>query len=214
MQKRSWIPIAGLALTMTLGVNGALAAQDGTGGPEMATPNPELCDRELISEEAFAAFATPEGAFFSDAIEPIDPVSLADRAPADAETVGEIEATLRSYEACVARDGTIGAYAFLNPEMELIELIYLGVSGASLTASTPVPDAEGMAPVQPMPNMTPQQIVQLDDGRIGVVIAAPQPGTELALLTLVEQDGVWIIEHVAPILQEGESQGDGTSGGP
>jgi hypothetical protein len=214
MQKRYWIPIAGMALSLALGANGALGAQDGTGGPEMATPNPDLCDRGLISEDAFAAFATPTGAFFADAIAPVDPVTLADRPPADAETVTEIEATLRSYEACVARDGAIGAYAFLNPDMALIELIYLGVSGASFAQETPDPQAEGMAPVQLRPNMAPQQVLQLDDGRIGVVIAAPQPGTELALLTMVEQDGAWIIEHAAPILQEGESQDEGGAGGP
>ena len=69
MQKRHWIALAGVALSMALPASGALAAQDGTGGPEMATPNPSLCDRELISEEDFAAFATPTGAFFSDAID-------------------------------------------------------------------------------------------------------------------------------------------------
>jgi hypothetical protein len=217
MQKRHWIPIAGLTMSMALGANGALAAQDGTGGPEMATPNPSLCDRDLISEEAFAAFATPTGAFFSDAIEPVDAASIAGREPADAETVTEIEATLRSYEACVVRDGAIGAYAFLNPEMELVELIYLGVSAASFDTATetPDPDEEGMPPVQPRADMTPQQIVQLEDGRIGVVIVAPQPGTDQALLTMVETDGVWIIEHVAPILQEGETPSEsGGGGGP
>lgn len=217
MLKRHWIPIAGLTLSLALAASGGVAAQDGTGGPDMATPNPSLCDRELISEEAFAAFATPTGAFFSEAITPIEAATLADREPADAETVAEIEATLRAYEACVARDGTVGAYAFLNPEMELIELIYLGVSGASLQAATETPEAdvEGMPPVQPQPNMTPQQIVQLDDGRIGVVIAAPQPGTDLALLTMVEADGAWMIEHVAPVLQEGEAPSEGGgSGGP
>ena len=116
MQKRHWIALAGVVLSMALPASGALAAQDGTGGPEMATPNPSLCDRELVSEEEFAAFATPTGAFFSDAIEPVDAASIADREEADAETVTEIEATLRSYEACVVRDGAIGAYAFLNPE--------------------------------------------------------------------------------------------------
>lgn len=217
MLKRLWIPIAGLTLSLTLAASGGVAAQDGTGGPEMATPNPSLCDRELISEEEFAAFATPTGAFFSESITPIEAAALVDLEPADAETVRDIEATLRSYEACVARDGTIGAYAFLNPEMELIELIYLGVSGASMPVATetPDPDTEGMPPVQPQPNMTPQQIVQLDDGRIGVVIAAPQPGTDLALLTMVDVDGVWMIEHVAPVLQEGETPSEGGgAGGP
>jgi hypothetical protein len=217
MLKRLWIPIAGLTLSLTLASSSGVAAQDGTGGPEMATPNPSLCDRELISEEEFAAFATPTGAFFSESITPIEAATLAGLEPADAETVSEIEGTLRAYEACVARDGTIGAYAFLNPEMELIELIYLGVSGASLQAAAGTPDAgtEGMPPVQPQPNMTPQQIVQMDDGRIGVVIAAPQPGTDLALLTMVDTDGVWMIEHVAPVLQEGETPSEGgSSGGP
>jgi len=216
MQKRHWIPIAGLTLSLTLAASGAVAAQDGTGGPEMSTPNPSLCDRELISEEAFAAFATPTGAFFSESITPVDAATLADREPADAATVSEIEATLRSYEACVARDGTIGAYAFLDPDMELIELIYLGVSGATMPAAeTPDTDVEGMPPVQQQPNMTAQQIVMLDDGRVGVVIAAPQPGTELALLTMVKEDGRWMIEHIVPMLQPGETPvEDGGGGGP
>jgi hypothetical protein len=216
MQKRHWIPIAGLALSMALAANGALAAQDGTGGPEMATPNPSLCDRDLISEEEFAAFATPTGAFFSDAIEPVDAASIAEREPADARTVAEIGAVLRSYEACIVRDGAIGAYAFLNPEMELVELIYLGVSAASFDTATetPVPSEAGAPPVQPLADMTPQQVVLLDDGRIGVVIAAPQPGTDQALLTMVDADGSWIIEHIAPILQAGETPSETGGGGP
>lgn len=211
MRFRRALPIAALVLTLAFAV---AAAQDGTGGPEFGTPNPDACDRDLISAEAFAEFARPTGEFFSGSLTPIGQGSIEALEPADAETAVEIDETMRSYAACVTRYGAIGAYAFLDPGLELIELIYLGVSGATLDEIEG--EDEGTDPfagITPATNLTPQLVVLLDDGRIGAVVPSPQPGTEFSLLTMVKVEDLWFIERITPLLPEGAGD-PGQPGGP
>jgi hypothetical protein len=124
-----------------------------------------------------------------------------------------VTATLAAYGGCVQRDGSAGAYAFFKPGITDVELIYLGVFDATAPETpTSVASPEGFAPAERVTDFTPKLIVQLPEDRVGVVVAAPQPGSELALLTLVNEDGQWLIEHVAPVV-DADSNGGGSSGG-
>ncbi len=210
MRFRRGATIAVTALLLSFSVT--MAAQDGTGGPDMATPNPESCDRELVSAEAFDQFEQAEGGVFSASIESVSLTEVDAREDADAESAQAIDETLRSFGACISRYGEIGAYSFLMPEISLGELIYLGVAGASLDDATPLAEGEAGA-IVPASSLMPERIVALDDGAIGAVLPAPQPGTEFALLTFVDMDGVWMIASVAPIVADGEGEETG-GGGP
>ena len=61
--------IAAMALLLSTGV--VSADDDGTGGPEMATPNPEGCNRELATDEVFEQFEQLEGGVFTGSIESV-----------------------------------------------------------------------------------------------------------------------------------------------
>jgi hypothetical protein len=61
MNLRRTITIAGIGLSVALASTTALAVDDGTGGPEQATPDVAACDREPVSADTIASFisATP-----------------------------------------------------------------------------------------------------------------------------------------------------------
>ncbi|MEZ4624814.1 MAG: hypothetical protein R2843_08505 [Thermomicrobiales bacterium] len=99
---------------------------------------------------------------------------------------------------CLARYGKIGAYSFLQSDLALGEPDLPGVGGATLDDATPVAEVAS-GTTMPAANLTPERVVVLDDGRIGAVLPAPQPGTEFALVTFVKIDELWMIESIAPI---------------
>jgi hypothetical protein len=213
MNLRRTLTIAGLGLTVALGSTQALTVDDGTGGPDQATPNAAACDREPASVETIANFVSATPGVFMGEIESVDSASLSQYAPITGAVADEITATLVSYSGCVQKNGPAGAYAFLAPGLADVELIYLGVFDTSAErAPAVVASPEGFSPTTHVADFTPKLIVQLPDDRVGAVVAAPQPGTDLALLTLINQDGEWFIEHVAPVV-DGGSNGDGSSGG-
>lgn len=188
----------------------AMAVDDGTSGPQQATPDASACDRDVQYPEGSQAESTGTPGVIMGSIESIDSASLSQYPPITDEVATEIAATLRSFGGCIQRDGSPGAFAFLQPGLSDIELIYLGVFSISEETPTMVASPEGFAPANHVADYTPKLVVQLPDGRVGAVIAAPQPGSELAMITLVNVDGTWMIEHVAPV-SDGES--DGSSGG-
>lgn len=203
-------PIAAMALILTMGA--AARADDGTGGPEMATPNPDGCTRDLISAEVFDQFEQPDGGIFSGSIDSVTESEIAAREDADAETIETIHETMRSYGACIARYGPIGAYAFLDPGISVAERIYLGVSGVTLDDATPLAESE-VGTIVPARMLVPERVIVLDEERIGAVLPAPQPGTDFVLLTFIDVDGVWMIESIAPVIADGDADGGG-GGGP
>lgn len=204
-------PIAALALILSAGA--AVGSDDGTGGPDMATPNPEGCTRDLITAEVFEQFEQPDGGIFSGSIDSTSQADIDAREEADAEVTQEIDETLRSIGACIAKYGSIGAYAFLDPGISVAERIYLGVAGVTLEDATPVAESDA-GYVIPARNLVPERVVILDDGRIGAVLPAPQPGSEFTLLTFVQVDDLWMIEAASPIVPEGEADDSGGGGGP
>jgi hypothetical protein len=201
------VPGAALALLLAGGV--ALGSDDGTGGPEMATPNPEGCTRELVTAEVFEQFEQSDGGMFSGSIDSVDLAELDARSDADAETVQAIDETLRSYGSCIARYGPIGAYAFLNPDISLVEMVFLGVSGVTLADATPLAEGEA-GTVIPASKLTPERVVELDEERIGALLPALQPGADFTLVTFVETDDGWMIEAINPVVEGG---GDTSTGG-
>jgi hypothetical protein len=212
MNLRRTLTIAGLGLTVALGSTQALAVDDGTGGPDQATPNAAACDREPASAETIAGFISATPGVFMGQIEPVDSASLSQYAPITGDVAEGVTATLVSYSGCVQKNGPAGAYAFLTHGLTDVELIYLGVFDTTAQESpAAVGSPEGFSPTIHVADFTPKLIVQLPDDRVGVVVAAPQPGTDLALLTMVNQGGQWFIEHVAPVVDG--SNGDGSSGG-
>lgn len=200
------------AMTMLLSAGAVSAADDGTGGPEMATPNPEGCNRELVSEEVFAQFEQPEGGVFSGSIDTVSVADVEALEPADAETTEAIHETLRAYGACISRYGPIGAYSFLMPEIGYVATVYLGVSGVTLDDATPLAEGEA-GTIVPARSLTPERVVMLEDGRVGAVLPSTQPGSEFALLTLVEIEDVWMIEAVAAVVEDASTDAGG-GGGP
>lgn len=212
MNLRRTIVVAGVGLAVALASTSTLAVDDGTGGPEQATPDAAACDREPASAETIASFISATPGVFMGELPTVDSASLSQYVPISGSVADEVTATLASFAGCVQRDGAVGAYAFFKSGITDVELIYLGVFDVS-TSETPtsVASPEGFSPVAHIGDFTPKLIVQLPEDRIGVVIAALQPGTELALLTLVNEDGQWLIEHVAPVVDG--SNGDGSSGG-
>lgn len=211
MKLRRLIAISALGLSIGLGAIPVLAVDDGTSGPQQATPDASACDREVVSAETIDSFSSATPGVFMGRIEAIDSASLSQYPPITDGVANEIASVLRSYTGCIQKNGPAGAYAFLKPGISDVELIYLGVS--NVTEQTPTAEAspEGFAPETRIAVFTPELIVQLPDDRVGAVVAAPQPGSDLALLTLVNEDGQWLIEHVAPVF-DGEG-GDGSSGG-
>lgn len=204
-------PIAAMALVLGFGTVSAF--DDGTGGPEMATPSAESCQRALVTPEVFGEFEQPEGAVIATSIDTIAQADVDAREDADAEVTQEIDDTLQDLGSCLARYGKIGAYSFLQSDLALGELIYLGVGGASLDDATPEAEVAS-GTTMPAANLTPERVVVLDDGRIGAVLPAPQPGTEFALVTFVKIDELWMIESIAPIIAEGSTDDSGGGGGP
>jgi hypothetical protein len=200
------------AMTLLLSAGAVSASDDGTGGPEMATPNPEGCNRELVTAEVFEQFEQPDGGMFSGSIESVVLADIQALEPADAETTQAIDETLRAYGACISRYGPIGAYAFLVPDIGYVEMVYLGVSGVTLADATPLAEGEA-GTIVPASSLTPESVVMLGEGRVGALLPSPQPGSEYALLTFVEIDGVWMIEAVAPVVEDAVTD-TGGGGGP
>jgi hypothetical protein len=211
MNLRRLIAVSAVGLSIGLTAIPALAAvDDGTSGPQQATPDASACDREVQYPAENQADATGTPGVIMGYIEAVDAATLSQYPPVADAVATEIAATLRSFGGCIQRDGSPGAFAFLQPGLSDVELIYLGVFAVAEPAPTMVASPEGFAPADHVADYTPKLVVQLPDDRVGAVIAAPQPGSELALITLVNVDGTWMIEHIAPV-SNGES--DGSSGG-
>lgn len=200
------------AVTLLLSVGAVSARDDGTGGPDMATPNPEGCNRELITAEMFEQFNIPAGGVFSGSMETVSVSEVDALEPADAETTIAIDETMREYGACISRYGPIGAYAFIVPEIDYVVLVYLGISGVTIADATPLAEDEA-GTIVPARSLVPEAVVQLEDGKVGALLPSPQPGSEFALLTFVEIDGVWMIEAVAAVVEDAETD-TGGGGGP
>jgi hypothetical protein len=151
---------------------------------------------------------------FTGELQSVDEATVTASADADAETDAAIRTTLVSYGSCVAKHGVAGAYAFLNPGISAIELIYLGVFDLQ-TAQAPSGEGTpvGMAPVQHVPTLEPTRVILLENGRVGAVVAAPQDGADSALVVFVEQDGNWLIERISPITGANSTPGSGDGGG-
>src|SRR6478609_4609953 len=139
----------------------------------------------MIPSATAIADGTP--GVFSGSLEPVEQAAVAAYAVVDADTDAAIRALLVSYNGCVAKYGAAGAYAFFLPGIQTVELIYLGVFNPQ-PVETPAADGtpDGMAPVQRVPQLSPKTIVVLPDGRVGAVVAAPQAGTDEALVVLVQ----------------------------
>ncbi|CAN5333851.1 hypothetical protein BH09CHL1_BH09CHL1_02780 [soil metagenome] len=210
MNLRRLIAVSAVGLSIGLTAIPALAVDDGTSGPQQATPDASACDREVQYPAGDQAESTGTPGVIMGFIEAIDSASLSQYPPITDGVAAEIAATLRSFGGCIQRDGAAGAFAFLQPGLSDVELIYLGVFTVSETTPTMVASPEGFAPADQVADYTPKLVVQLPDDRVGAVIASPQPGAELAMITLVNVGGTWMIEHVAPV-SDGES--DGSSGG-
>lgn len=212
MKRARWMAIAALGITMMIPATTTFAADttDGTGGPDQATPDATACDRALLDQSLIASIIDGTPGIFTGELQSVDEATVTTSADADAETDAAIRATLVSYGSCVAKYGAAGAYAFLNPGISAIELIYLGVfdlqaAQAPSGEGTPV----GMAPVQHVPTLEPTRVVLLNDGRVGAVVVAPQDGADSALVVLVQNDGVWLVEGISPITGTGGTPDSG-----
>ncbi|MGH2548195.1 MAG: hypothetical protein ACRDHN_02335 [Thermomicrobiales bacterium] len=210
MNLRRLIAVSAVGLSIGLAAIPALAVDDGTSGPQQATPDAAACDREVSYPDTNSGEATGTPGMIMGQIDAIDAATLSQYPPITDGIATEIAATLRSFGGCIQRDGAPGAFAFLQPGLSDIELIYLGVFAVSEPTPTMTASPEGFAPADQVADYAPKLIVQLPDNRVGAVIAAPQPGSDLALVTLVKVDGVWMIEHIAPV---SDGDGDGSSGG-
>ena len=87
----------------------------------------DTCDRTLLDQTAITSIVDGTPGIFTGELPAVDEATVTASADADAETDAAIRATLDSYRGCVAKYGAAGAYAFLNPGISAIELIYLGV---------------------------------------------------------------------------------------
>lgn len=217
MKRTRWLALAafGVAMMIPSATTFAADTSDGTGGPEEGTPDAITCDRALHDQSAIAAIADGTPGIFSGSLESVDEATVAGYAVVNADTDAAVRALLVSYNGCVAKYGAAGAYAFFAPGFQTVELIYLGVFNPQPVAATSAAEGtpEGMAPVQRVPQLTPTSIVALPDGRVGAIVAAPQPGTNDALVVLVQNDGIWLIERIAPIAGANSTPGSGDGGG-
>ena len=216
MKRARWMAIAAFGMTLMIPATTGFAADttDGTGGPDQATPDATACDRELLDQSAIASIVGGTPGMVTGELQAVDEATVTANADADVEIETAVRATLLSYGSCVAKHGAAGAYAFLNPGISAIELIYLGVfdleaAQAPSGEGTPV----GMAPVQYVPTLEPTRVILLENGRVGAVVAAPQDGSDSALVVLVEQDGNWLIERISPIASANSTPGSGDGGG-
>jgi len=204
--------IAAFGLTLMIPATTVFAVDttDGTGGPDQATPDAAACDRELLDQSAIATIIDGTPGMFTGELQAVDAATVSASTDADAVTEAAIRATLVSYGSCVAKHGAAGAYAFLTPGISAIELIYLGVFDLQ-AAQTPSGDGTpvGLAPVQHVPTLEPTRVVLLEDGRVGAVVAAPQVGSDSALVVLVQNEGDWLIERVSPITGTGGTPDNG-----
>lgn len=217
MKRARWLVLAALGVAMMIPSAAAIAAtqSDGTGGPEAGTPDANACDRSLLDQAAIAAIADGTPGIFSGSLEPVDQAAVAGYVAVDADTDAAIRALFVSYNSCVVKYGAAGAYAFLAPGIPTVELIYLGVFNPQPVAETPVAGGtpEGMAPVQRVPQLTPTRIVVMPDGGVAAIVAAPQSGTDAALVMLAKHEDIWLIERISPIAGPDSTPGSGDGGG-
>lgn len=205
MRLRHSLAIVAAGLTIGMSASGALAVDDGTGGPVEATPNAALCDRPAASAETIASFSSATPGVFMGEIATVDSATIGTYPVITGAQADEISQTLQSFGGCVQKEGAPGAYAFLKPGISDGELIFLGV----FEVNTPIEATPG-AGQKRVPDFTPKLVVQLPDNQVGAVVTSPQASDELALLTLVNENGQWLIAHVTPVLDGGS---DGSSGG-
>jgi hypothetical protein len=194
-------------LTIGLSASGVLAVDDGTGGPTEATPNAAMCDRPLASAETIASFSSATPGVIMGQIETIDSAAIGSYPVITGETADAITQTLQSFGGCIQKAGPEGAYAFLKPGITDGELIFLGVFDPGAT-----PEGTPGTGQKRVPDFTPKLIVQLTDDQIGAVVTSPQANDELALLTLVNENGQWLIAKVTPVTDDGS--GGSSGGGP
>lgn len=132
--------------------------------------------------------------------------------PADEEIVAGVEETVRQYYACtnaVDRARLYGLYTpgwFILvsglspndvPEAALIPTIAARVE-TRLAGATPVAeeDLTGLVEIR--------DVVVLDDGRVAATVVADGPeGASESLFVFVEQDGVFLIDFVGDLVEDG-----------
>jgi hypothetical protein len=216
MKRARLMAIAAFGITLMIPSASTFAADtaDGTGGPDQGTPDASTCDRTLLDQTAIASIVDGTPGIFTGELAAVDEATVTASADADAETDAAIRATLESYRGCVAKYGAAGAYAFLNPGISAIELIYLGVFDLQ-AEQTPPPEGTptGMAPVQHVPTLDPTRVVVLEDGRVGAVVVAPRDGADSALVVLEPRDDVWFISQISPITGANSTPGSGDGSG-
>jgi len=186
---------------------------DGTGGAPMLVANIDACDRAPLAEAVIAASVEVSQDLYFGAIEPMLMADLDGLEPVDPATFASVQGGLIIFQACVAKYGPAGGYAFLEPGMTQTELIYLGIFDPGLfdgieNTSTPEPLAAGFRPEA----MAPYEVYHVAPGRVLAVVPALQPGTEQTVIAMAAREGRWSIVSVAPLVERADDGGGG--GGP
>lgn len=150
-----------------------VAAQEGTPTAGLDVPAPAECTVEPRSEDELRALfreaaATPVPTSPEASPTPAVPPT---GAPADEQTVAEIEATWRQYIACISAGDQARMFAVLSDDMvrrQFVVDIAFGVTEDALFAylsATPVP----LLPDQSVPFFPFDDVRVLSDGRVAVV---------------------------------------------
>ena len=188
---------------------------DGTGGAPLLVANLDACDRVPLPEEVIATFVQTSEEIFFGTLDPVTTSEFAEFPVADPATFDAVQTSLIVFQACVARYGPAGGYAFVEPGITQTELIYLGLFDPGLfdgvpDLTTPVPLAEGLRPEA----MAPQIVYRQGPGRVVAVVPALQPGTDASVVFLASRDDHWVILRVAPLVDDTAPSDAGGGGGP
>jgi hypothetical protein len=87
---------------------------DGTGGAPILVANIDACDRPPLSEEVIAASVEVSEDLYFGIIDPVYTADIAELEPVDPATLASVQGGLIVFQACVARYGPAGGYAFLE----------------------------------------------------------------------------------------------------
>lgn len=167
----------------------AAGAQAGTPVPAECTvaPRPEDELRALFREVAATPVPTSLEGSPTPAVAPTG-------APADAQTVAEIETTWRQYLACLSAGDQARMFALLSENMvcrQFVVDLAFGVTEDALfayLAATPVP----LLPDQDVPFVPFTDVRVLNDGRVAVV--GPGDGGRGDVRIFVKQGGRWLLD--------------------